>query len=241
MNVERIEAIEARAKAAGPGPWMRNGKTAAGWRIDNADPNRVGIAFMLTPTAIVPSDADAEFIAEAREDVPALIAEILRLRREVAGHEAGAERVQACADSYQDTIAELQKANGVLRAEKADLSRLVDLAAAGADRDALEYAELRRVVAAAKEADRVRTAILERQRADGPQAAMIEYREAHAKAQQELASSLGALSPTAAKGLAMEKARAAVVNAARFHFDAAPGDYSLALAVDALKLLELQG
>jgi hypothetical protein len=49
---------------------MRNGKIAAGWRIDDSDPNRVGMAFLMTPTAIVAGDADAEFIAEARTDLP---------------------------------------------------------------------------------------------------------------------------------------------------------------------------
>jgi hypothetical protein len=60
---------------------MRNGKTAAGWRIDDCDPEKVGMAMILNPVAIVPGDANAEFIAEARDDVTRLIAEVRRLRK----------------------------------------------------------------------------------------------------------------------------------------------------------------
>lgn len=88
MTEEELKVIEARAAAAAPGPWMRNGKTAAGWRIDDADPSRLGIVFILTPTAIVPGDANAAFIAEARDDVPVLIAEVRRLKAElIKAHE----------------------------------------------------------------------------------------------------------------------------------------------------------
>jgi hypothetical protein len=83
MTEEELKVIEARAASASPGPWMRNGKTAAGWRIDDTDPNRVGLAFLLTPTAVVPGDRNAEFIAEARDDVPRLVSEIRRLKAEL--------------------------------------------------------------------------------------------------------------------------------------------------------------
>lgn len=78
---QELDEIEARVKAASPGPWMKNGKTSAGWRIDDADPNRTGMVFFLTPTAIVPRDANADFIAAARDDVPLLVEEVRRLRK----------------------------------------------------------------------------------------------------------------------------------------------------------------
>jgi hypothetical protein len=83
MTEEELKTIEARASAASPGPWMRNGKTDAGWRIDDSDPEKVGMWMLLNPVGIVPKDANADFIAEAREDVPRLVAEIRRLKAEL--------------------------------------------------------------------------------------------------------------------------------------------------------------
>lgn len=83
MTEEELKIIEARVAAAGPSPWMKNGKTAHGWRIDDCDPEKVGMAMIMNPVAIVPGDANAEFIAEARYDVPVLIAEIRRLKAEL--------------------------------------------------------------------------------------------------------------------------------------------------------------
>ena len=80
MTDAELDEIEARAAKASPGPWMKNGRTHAGWRIDDADPNRTGMVFLLTPTAIVPGDDNAAFVAGARDDVPRLVAEIRRLR-----------------------------------------------------------------------------------------------------------------------------------------------------------------
>ncbi len=71
-----LDAIEARAEAATPGPWRepKNGlglgwtifpKNSKGWSIATCD-----------------SGTDADFIAHARTDVPALVAE-LRVAREV--------------------------------------------------------------------------------------------------------------------------------------------------------------
>lgn len=76
-----LTEIEARASAASPGPWMVNGKAAGGWRIDDGNPDRVGMAFLLTPTALVMKKEDADFIAESRDDIPRLVAEIRRLRK----------------------------------------------------------------------------------------------------------------------------------------------------------------
>jgi predicted alpha/beta hydrolase len=70
-----LDAIEARAEAAAPGPWRepKNGlglgwtifpKNSKGWSIATCD-----------------SGTDADFIAHARTDIPALVAE-LRAARE---------------------------------------------------------------------------------------------------------------------------------------------------------------
>ena len=207
MTTEQIQAMRDTIAAATPGPWMRNGKAAIGWRLDSINEGTVGLGYLMNPAAIVPKEEDADFVALARTELPKLLDDVERLQR-----------------------------------ENQDLQRLVDLAAAGAERDGLEYAELRRVVAAARlwrhggpdrlpkdsssevalsdaveklsptaakglamekararvvkaaqEADRVRTAILARQHADGPQAALREFQEVHGAAQRELAASVHAL------------------------------------------------
>ena len=93
-----LDAIEARAKAATPGPWERRigpregysltEKTTymRGCAIDNgqplqvliADSDRPGVDYLVPAlTGDGPSaEANAEFIAHAREDVPALVAEV---------------------------------------------------------------------------------------------------------------------------------------------------------------------
>lgn len=73
-----LDAIEARANAATPGPWRAD----ESFSID-------GTAVFVCRT--VPGvadywqgDRDSEFIAHAREDIPAMAAEIRRLRADVA-------------------------------------------------------------------------------------------------------------------------------------------------------------
>ena len=80
MNLD-LDAIEARAEAAQAGPWeyagsgIVNGQKAVSWGYpkfvadtwEGSDRNPK-------------SDANGEFIAHAREDVPALVAEVRELR-----------------------------------------------------------------------------------------------------------------------------------------------------------------
>jgi hypothetical protein len=80
-----VEAMRERADAASPGPWLAV--------TDNGRKNGIGIvgraALRGTGQAIAvfagadsaQRNADAEFTAHAREDVPALISEVQRLRR----------------------------------------------------------------------------------------------------------------------------------------------------------------
>lgn len=84
MTDEQLKEIEARASAAVAGPW----KPA----LDPVRPPDRGLAvdtpdgFVLVRTRFLTGPnadgirADAEFIAHAREDVPALVAEVRRLR-----------------------------------------------------------------------------------------------------------------------------------------------------------------
>lgn len=81
-----LDAIRARANAATDGPWYTDGP----WLIEDGDdyccpkalvmvtgPDRESIMVPERPDA---NDADAEFIAYARSDIPALLDEIERLQ-----------------------------------------------------------------------------------------------------------------------------------------------------------------
>lgn len=76
MTDEDLDAIEKRAKEATPGPWKL-------WAAEvRADP--VGDSNLDTsvPVARTYDTRNAKFVACARADVPALVAEIRRLREE---------------------------------------------------------------------------------------------------------------------------------------------------------------
>jgi hypothetical protein len=74
-----LEAIKARAEAATPGPWNGTWHATAESSIEGSDGHTV--AYVNSECADHPGrrDADGHFIAAARSDVPALVAEVERL------------------------------------------------------------------------------------------------------------------------------------------------------------------
>jgi hypothetical protein len=80
MTNEELNAIEARAKAATEGPWRtrptEHGDCAGIWHGDWEHDSIVQTDSGVYP----PMMPDAEFIAHARSDVPALVEEVRRLR-----------------------------------------------------------------------------------------------------------------------------------------------------------------
>lgn len=81
-----LDAIEARATAATNGPWRAGSVAAEGKVWCPCDPSPVlgaGERCLVSLSLAYPHTADREFIAHAREDVPALVAEIRRLRTEL--------------------------------------------------------------------------------------------------------------------------------------------------------------
>jgi hypothetical protein len=80
---EELRAIKERCEKATPGPWEWSDGTC-----DDEDGERHG--YRCGPMWVDVCDqlavpvVDAEFIAHAREDVPALLAEVERLRRPTA-------------------------------------------------------------------------------------------------------------------------------------------------------------
>ena len=77
-----LDAIGARAEAATPGPWFRVIDTDVCRLADGTHPE-VAVCLRTEDVGVVQShEANADFIAHARADVPALVAE-LRAAREV--------------------------------------------------------------------------------------------------------------------------------------------------------------
>lgn len=76
MTDQELLAIEERWNAATPGPWVYDGHTK---RVHET-PGRWDIAEIVCGT-----EEDGICIAHSRQDVPALITEIYRLRTELRG------------------------------------------------------------------------------------------------------------------------------------------------------------
>lgn len=78
MTNEQLNEIKVRAGAATNGPW----------RVERSNCGSLHPKFITTDSIILDgfrpwSDADAEFIAHSRQDVPALVAEVERLRHRI--------------------------------------------------------------------------------------------------------------------------------------------------------------
>lgn len=86
LSSEDLTEIKARAEAAAPGPWTWKHWVANEYSINSPAHSHVlphqeddgWRIFLIT------DQADAEFIAHAREDVPRLVVEIERLREQLA-------------------------------------------------------------------------------------------------------------------------------------------------------------
>jgi len=91
MTREELEAIEAREKAATPGPWKKASLSedyGAGYGmttffVKQPDGNLYRIGSADTSKKYIEENNNAEFVAHSRQDVPALIAEVKRLSAEL--------------------------------------------------------------------------------------------------------------------------------------------------------------
>jgi len=84
-----LDEIERRAASASPGPWQafiedrdhQSGDTVIRMGGENPLVPDMYVQYSLPgPTFVRVPDADLDFIAEARQDVPRLVAEVRRLR-----------------------------------------------------------------------------------------------------------------------------------------------------------------
>ena len=76
MTQEQLDAIRGRVTAATHGPWCH----WSGWDQRDNCVKSDSREDMHTVADVIPEADDAQFIAHAREDVPALLAEVERLR-----------------------------------------------------------------------------------------------------------------------------------------------------------------
>lgn len=79
LTPEREAEIAARAEAAHPGPWHRSDDAHSLERYVVSDDDLMAISFGYRGNR---TQAEADFVAHAREDVPALIAELATVRAE---------------------------------------------------------------------------------------------------------------------------------------------------------------
>ncbi|MGY1579204.1 hypothetical protein [Streptomyces sp. MN13] len=122
----RLAEITARVEAATPGPWRTDG-----WEIyQGGEGEAPDLMKWIGETCRVDdydgSRNDADFIAHAREDVPALLAEVQRLKAELAG---ARERALHEAADWFDRAADAEPDEGyrarVMRGAANDIRRLV--------------------------------------------------------------------------------------------------------------------
>lgn len=73
LTQEQIESIRKRAEAATEGPWYYDRQTGDLIEINDRE----------YPSRVLAQEVNGVFIAHAREDVPALLAEIERLKAEI--------------------------------------------------------------------------------------------------------------------------------------------------------------
>lgn len=87
MTEDQLRAIETRVDAATPGPW-----------IGTTDPSHFDADCVDSSewSMYVERRCDRDFIAHARADIPALVAEVRRLQRENAVYEAAVALAETC-------------------------------------------------------------------------------------------------------------------------------------------------
>jgi len=103
MTESELQAIEARAEAATEGPWNIEGDepkhlALSGWSASMWSAGSGYQVLLHRGTSWQPKRSDFEFIAHARTDIPALLAEVRRLRARAEVACCRDENVSAKAD-----------------------------------------------------------------------------------------------------------------------------------------------
>jgi hypothetical protein len=129
MPAEQLDAIEQRANAALPGLWWNDGH-----EIYVGEPGVPAASMWIGETCVVDlpdyGDANGAFMAHARQDVPALLAEVRRLTAALAAEQTAHESTRATLGSYQLLAPRLQATVESARYETASIGELLTAAQA---------------------------------------------------------------------------------------------------------------
>jgi hypothetical protein len=119
-----LDAIEARANAATPGPWEASrqiGKKGHCYVAQVFGPDALGGLSLAQMDVLPNATTDAAFIAAARADVPALVAEVRRLR---AIMDYRAEYTAGLKTEAKLLLLERNDAEAVITNLRADIERI---------------------------------------------------------------------------------------------------------------------
>lgn len=85
MTDKELAEIRARCEAATKGPWVECRNGGGDDFLYSIDSEPTGLPIVKADCGVYPPEKeDADFIAHAREDIPKLLAEVERLRKQVA-------------------------------------------------------------------------------------------------------------------------------------------------------------
>ena len=114
MTQQELAALKALAEAATPGPWEEVAESGEWWITSASD--ETASLYVIPDTGLM-NQADVDFIAASRTAVPALLAEVERLRVENERfHAAAMEKTKECAR----LLIELAHANETIANWEAD-------------------------------------------------------------------------------------------------------------------------
>lgn len=120
MTPEQLSEIEARLRAATPGPWTKDPRGGGVVRgstliefVRGSSYTQVALAVGLHEKEAGGQEENATFIANAPADIAALIAEVERLRRHLDGAQLSLQSVGAVRDHFE---AEANEARAQLEA-----------------------------------------------------------------------------------------------------------------------------
>lgn len=109
-----LETIEQRTNAATQGPWKRSAEQDDTPVVYRNHPAVAGAAEVIF-TADWGTEADAEFTAHARQDVPDLVARVRELEKSVRVHRESITRLDSIKSERGARIVELEEENQKLR------------------------------------------------------------------------------------------------------------------------------
>lgn len=115
MPTEQLDAIEQCANAAARGPWWNDGHEIHQGAPEDVDPLWIGETCNLD--LLDKGDANAAFIAAARQAVPDLVAEVRRLTAALAAEQTAHEDTSTALASYRLLAPRLQQQTEKAQAE----------------------------------------------------------------------------------------------------------------------------